>query len=90
MLPYRYMPKEYYSTIEAAKILRVSRKTVFKWAQEGKINATKVGKNYIIPHAAVFEKLGTTIGAEKKENIDKAIDKAVKDYEQAFKMLGKE
>jgi excisionase family DNA binding protein len=84
------MIKEYYSTMEVAKIFRVSRIAVFKWAQEGKIQATKVGKNYIIPHFAVLEKLGKTIGAEKKEAIEKAIDRAMKDYEETFRLLGKE
>lgn len=84
------MTKEYYSTMEVAKILKVSRIAVFKWAQEGKMKAIKVGKNYIIPHSALSEKLGTTIGTEKKKAIDMAINRAIKDYGQAFKMLGKE
>lgn len=84
------MTKEYYSTIEAANILRVSRKTVFQWARDGKIKSTKVGKNYIIPHSAILEKLGKTLGEDKKADIEKAIDKALKDYGKAFKMLGKE
>jgi len=90
MLLYEYMDKEYYSTIEAANILRVSRKTVFKWAQSGKIKATKVGRNYIIPHSVVLEKLGKSIGKDKKANIEKAIDKAMREYEKTFRMLGKE
>jgi len=90
MLPYKYMEKEYYSTIEASKILRVSRKTVFQWARDGKIKAMKVGKNYVIPYSAILEKLGKTLGEDKKANIEKAINKALKEYEQTFKMLGKE
>lgn len=84
------MTKEYYSTIETADILRVSRKTVFQWARDGKIKAIKVGRNYIIPHSAILEKLGKTLGADKKTDIEKAINKALKDYEKTFKMLGKE
>lgn len=84
------MTKEYYSTMEAANIFRVSRKTVFQWARDGKIKATKVGKNYVIPHSAILEKLGKTIGAEKKVEIEKAINKALKDYGKTFRMLGKE
>ncbi len=90
MLTYEYMTKEYYSTIEAANILRVSRITVFQWARDGKIKATKVGKNYIIPRSAILEKLGKTLGPDKKADIEKAINKALKDYEKTFKMLGKE
>lgn len=82
--------KEYYSTIEAANILRVSRKTVFQWAKNGKIKALKVGRNYIIPHSAILEKLGKTIGIENKNAIETAIDKALKDYGKTFRLLGKE
>ena len=84
------MKKEYYSTIEVANILKVSRKTVFQWARDGKIKAMKVGKNYVIPHSAILEKLGKTLGPDKKAEIEKAIDRALKDYEKTFKMLGKE
>ena len=90
MLPYKCMAKEYYSTIEVANILRVSRKTVFQWARDGKIKAIKVGKNYVIPRSAILEKLGKTLGADKKAGIEKAINKALKDYEKTFRMLGKE
>jgi len=90
MLPYEYMSKEYYSTIEVANILRVSRKTVFQWARDGKIRANKVGKNYIIPHVALLEKLGQDIGRDKKAEIENVINKALKDYEETFRRLGKE
>jgi excisionase family DNA binding protein len=88
MLPYEYMDKEYYSTVEAANILRVSRKTVFKWAQSGKIKATKVGRNYIIHNSAVLEELGKSIGTDKKANIEKAINKATKEYERTTNHIG--
>ena len=84
------MPKEYYSTIEAANILRVSRITVFQWIKSKKIEATKVGRNYVISHSAVLEKLGKTIGTKKKKAVEVAIDKALKDYGKTFRLLGKE
>ncbi|MBI1866285.1 MAG: helix-turn-helix domain-containing protein [Candidatus Staskawiczbacteria bacterium] len=84
------MTKEYYSTIEVANIFRVSRKTIFLWIKNGKMKAIKVGRNYIIPHSSIVEKLGKTLGAEKKVEIDKSIDKAIKDYEQTFRLLAKE
>lgn len=90
MLPYEYMTKEYYSTIETANIFRVSRKTVFLWIKTGKIKATKVGRNFIIPHSSIVEKLGKTLGTEKKAEIEISIDKAMEDFEQTFRKLGKE
>ena len=82
--------EELYSTTEAANIFRVSRKTVFLWIKKEKLKATKVGRNFVIPHSSIIEKLGKTLGIEKKTEIEKTINKATKDYEQAFKMLGKE
>jgi len=84
------MTKEYYSTIEAANILKVSRTAVFQWARNGKIKAIRVGRNYIIPHHALLEKLGKDIGTEKKADIENAINRALKDYGATFRLLGKE
>jgi len=84
------MTKDFYSTIEAAKIFGVSRIRVFQWIKEGKIQATKVGRNFVIPYSSIVEKIGKTLGAEKKAEIEKTIEKATKQYEQTFKMLGKE
>lgn len=84
------MTKEYYSTIEVSNIFKVSRITIFNWIKTGKIKATKIGRNYVVPHSSVVEKLGHKIGDEKKAEIEKTIEKAIKEYEQTFRKLGKE
>ena len=84
------MTQEYYSTTEVAKIFRVSRKTIFIWIKNGKMKATKVGRNYVVPHSSIVEKMGKELGKEKKAEIEKTIDKAIEDYEQTFRRLGKE
>ncbi len=84
------MIKEYYSTIEVANIFRVSRITVFNWIKSGRMKAVKVGRNYVVPHSSIVEKLGKTLGMEKKAEIEKTIDKAMEDFEQTFRKLGKE
>jgi excisionase family DNA binding protein len=84
------MTKDYYSTTETANIFRVSRKTIFMWIKNGKMKATKIGRNYVVPHSSIVEKIGKTLGTEKKAEIEKTIDKAIKDYEQTFRRLGKE
>ena len=83
------MPKDYYSTSEAANILRISRIAVFNRIKSGKLKAQKIGRNYIISHKEVLEALGETIGAGKKATIEKAIDKAIHDYGKTFRLLGK-
>jgi len=84
------MKKEFYSTIEAAKILRLSRIAVFRWVKNGKLKAIRVGRNYIIPHKDLLEALGKEIGTSKKLAIDKAVKKAMKDFKETFKLLGRE
>jgi len=84
------MTEKHYSTMEVANILKVSRKTVFQWARDGKLKATKIGKNYVVPQTANLEKLGKVLGDDKKADIDNVVNRALKDYEAAFKKLGKE
>lgn len=84
------MTKEFYSTTEVANIFKVSRITVFNWIKRGTIEATKIGRNYVVPHKSVVEKLGRALGDEKKAGIEKTINKAIKEYEQTFRKLGKE
>lgn len=84
------MPKKYYSTSEVAHILRLSRVAVFNRIRNNKIKAEKVGRNYIVSHENLLEALGKIVGQERKEEIEKAIDKAIRDYGKTFKMLGRE
>ena len=84
------MSKELYSTSEVAKILRLSRISVFNRIKLGKIKAERIGRNYVITHKSVMEALGKSIGTEKKANIERAIDKAIREYGETFKLLGRE
>lgn len=84
------MIKKNYSTSEAAQILHISRIAVFNRIKTGRIKAEKVGKTYIISHENLLEALGKSIGREKKENIEKALSRALLEYEEVFKKLGKE
>jgi len=84
------MNKKYYSTTEVARTLHLSRVSVFNHIKSGKIKAEKIGRNYIISHESLLEALGRSIGNEKKANIEKAVDKALNEYEEMFRRLGKE
>lgn len=84
------MDKKMYSTIEAAKILRLSRIEVFRKIKNGKIKAEKVGRNYVISHDSLMEALGKLIGTSKKEKIEEAVRRAVKEYGPTFKKLAEE
>lgn len=79
-----------FSTSEVAKILKVSRVAILKRITSGRIQATKVGRNYVIPKEEVLKLLGAVIGEEHKKEIDQAIQRATREYGVAFKKLGKE
>lgn len=84
------MDQRHYSTAQVARILRLSRVGVFNRIKKGKIVAEKVGRNYIISHENLLEALGQSIGKEKKDNIEKALEKALREYGEVFKKLGRE
>jgi len=84
--------KKYLSTTEAAKILTVSRITVFKRIKSGEIKAEKIGRNYAIPKDNLLSDVSSnaTLSDDKKNEIKTVVKKAVKEYGEAFKLLGKE
>ncbi len=84
------MTKNFYSTTEAAIILNISRISVFRRIKLGKLKATKIGRNFVISHEDLLEALGDKIGPLKKEQIEKAINRAMKDYKEVFERLAKE
>jgi excisionase family DNA binding protein len=84
------MDKDFFSIPEAAKILHISRIALFNKVKAGKIKATKVGRNFIIQKKDLAEATGESLSETKKKEIDKAVDKAVKEYGETFKRLGKE
>jgi excisionase family DNA binding protein len=84
------MNKKMYSTGEAAKILRTSRITVFNKIKNGQIQAEKIGRNYVIAQEDLLEALGKVVGKNKKEKIETAIKKAIKEYGPTFKKLAEE
>lgn len=82
--------KEYYSTSEVAQILNLSRIAIFNRIKKGTLKARKIGRNYIISREHLLEVLGKSVGKENKADIEKAVNKAGKQYEKTFKLLGKE
>lgn len=60
-------PQPFYSIPQAAKILSVSRVTVFNWVTKGKLKSLKIGKNYIIPtkDLSLFKKSKTYLNRKK-------------------------
>ena len=81
---------KYISTTEAAKKLGISRIAVFNRIQTGKLEATKIGRNYAIPESALPQAEQQTTNKKTFLEIDKAVQKTVKEYGETLKLLGKE
>ncbi len=80
--------RDFLSTVEAAKILGLSRVTLFNKIKSGEIKAMKVGRNYIIPRDEIinYSKKGE-LSNTRKEEIDKGVDKVIKEYGETLKLL---
>lgn len=80
--------KRFLSTIQLAKILGVSRITVYKRIKSGKIKAKKVGRNFVIDKADLGSVLGNELSVDEKKEIDAAMRKTFRDYGETLKLLG--
>jgi excisionase family DNA binding protein len=84
------MQNNFVSTAEAAKILGVSRITIFNRIKIGKIKATKVGRNFVIKKRDVLEAAGSFLTNKQKHTIERTVQRATSQYEKTFIRLGKE
>lgn len=84
------MKKELCSTTEAAKILGISRIAVFQKIQSGKIQAIKVGRNYVIETEQLLELAGRALGEDRKREIRMVVDRAMNEYGETFRKLNRE
>lgn len=84
--------KIFFSTTEVAKLLHISRIAVFNKIKQGLIKAEMIGKTYAIPREEIEHLLeDNNILTEKdKKEINIAVERAVTEYGQAIRMLGKE
>lgn len=82
------------SVIELAKLLGISRIAVFNKIKKGQIKAQKIGRNYAIHMEDASDLINgnnpNILTTEKKEIIERAVLKVVKEYGQTLKLLGKE
>jgi excisionase family DNA binding protein len=80
--------KKYITIPELAKILGVSRVAVYKKVKKGQIRAVKVGRNYAIARKYIANILGKSLNEEDKRDVDRAVEKTVKEYGEVLKLLG--
>jgi len=84
------MDKRFVSSSELALLLGISRQAVFKKIKAGKIKAKKIGRNFIIDKEDLTEVLGAVLTEKQKQEIEKSVDKTIKEYGETLRLLGKE
>ena len=76
------------STVEAAKILGLSRVTLFNKIKSGEINATKVGRNYIIPKEEIMKLVQKDgLSQVRRDEIEQVVDRVIIEYGETLKLL---
>jgi excisionase family DNA binding protein len=75
---------------QLARMLGVSRITVYRKVKSGEIPATKVGHMYIIADKKLSKILGKELDKKARLRIDKAVKKTVKEYGEILKKLSRE
>lgn len=85
------MDRQFYSSTELAKILGVSRVTIFNRIKRGEIKATKVGRNFVIDSDDINFGIGArAVQEEDKQSLARAVKKVVADYGETLRLLGSE
>lgn len=82
--------QEYFSTVEVARHLHISRIAVFKKVQSGQIVAQKIGRNYAITREALEAAIGSKLTEHQREEIKTVVKRATKEYRDTFERLAKE
>ena len=82
------------SVSELAKLLGISRIAFFNKIKKGQIPAHKIGRAYAISMEDVTDLVNgresDILTDNKKEEIQKAVEKVVREYGETLKLLGKE
>jgi excisionase family DNA binding protein len=80
--------KDIYCVTEVAKLMGFSRTHVLRKIKAGEILATKVGKTYIINRSDLLG-IYRHITDKDKQEVKKAVDKTLSEYEEVIRKLGK-
>lgn len=81
--------EKYISVVEAAKIMGYSRIHVVRLIHDGKVEAKKVGRSYVVDRSSIGG-VYKSITMEEKREVDKAVDRVFKTYSEALRKLSKE
>lgn len=85
------MRKEEYLTIpQLAKMLGISRIAVYRKVRKGQIKAEKIGRSYAIARKQIPGFVGRDLTKKDKLLIMEAVQKAIQDFGEALRLLGRE
>jgi excisionase family DNA binding protein len=80
-----------YITIpQLAKMLGVSRITIYRKVKNGQIPAKKIGHTYVITNDEIQRILSRELTSKDKSKIEKLVKRVVKEYGETLRLLGKE
>ena len=65
------MPREFYTPEQLAELLQVSKPAIYKWAQEGRIKAVRIGRTVRIPAAEVERLVRGSDNADEEQPTNK-------------------
>ena len=82
--------KDFLTVKELADILGISRVAVFNKVKKGQILAKKIGKTYLISKDQLSGVIDDNLSESIKTDIKKGVAKAIHDYGETLRMLGKE
>jgi len=80
----------YYSVVEAAKILGITREAVLKRIHAGHLKAERIGHIFAIPKNELGISDGEKLSEAQEEIIAAGVKKTVKEYSETLEKLGKE
>jgi excisionase family DNA binding protein len=86
----KFQNEEYITIPQLAKMLGVSRITIYNKVKKGEIEAIRIGKIYAIPKKYIAEILGEKLSTETKKLIDRAVKRTVQEYGEVLIKLGNE
>ena len=82
--------KNYFTIPQVARILGISRIAVYKKVKKGEIRAVRIGRNYAIPEGSLAGIMGRVLRKDDRNEIDRAVHKAVSEYGEVLRLLDNE
>jgi len=79
---------KYITIPQLAKMMGVSRVTIYRKVKAGEIPAIKVGHAYVISDKEIYKILGKELSKTDKNRISKAVRKTIKEYGEVLRLLG--